>query len=401
MKDLQDHYKTLQVHPQAEQEVIEAAYKRLAKKYHPDVATEAGNHTGITMQLINQAYEVLKEPKLRTAYHREWQQTYAKVTHESTGSQQIPVQLQQSLMMATGIVNRYFEGIRTGDYEQAYELISKVDRGRISRDLFIQWQKAVRQIFALQTVSVQPGLADLPLVGHRLNEGHVLRFVVMTVDYNSLMERLEQDAFERRVVKEQNTWRIQLGATDVEGSIRRFQGLSDLMATKANMKDYVDSYSKHDRIGGVHNKRGILEVIEREGLRYSRYGRRFSIIMLGIGFKKQLSDSELNTIGDYVAQALVRHCRELDSIGRWQDQVFMILMPETDLKGALMASQKLIKKLVSLCGSTTLKTTCSFPCAVDVYPGSLAMAIDRLDFLYEASLKHKQKAIQSMRGPLE
>ena len=33
---LSDPYKTLQVDPEAEDEVIAAAYRRLARKYHPD-----------------------------------------------------------------------------------------------------------------------------------------------------------------------------------------------------------------------------------------------------------------------------------------------------------------------------------------------------------------------------
>ncbi len=33
-----DPYKILQVDPEAEDEVIVAAYRRLARKYHPDVA---------------------------------------------------------------------------------------------------------------------------------------------------------------------------------------------------------------------------------------------------------------------------------------------------------------------------------------------------------------------------
>ena len=41
---LADPYKTLQVDPEAEDEVIAAAYRRLARKYHPDSAggTDAG-----------------------------------------------------------------------------------------------------------------------------------------------------------------------------------------------------------------------------------------------------------------------------------------------------------------------------------------------------------------------
>ena len=32
-----DYYRILQVHPQAEPEVIDAAYRLLMRKYHPDV----------------------------------------------------------------------------------------------------------------------------------------------------------------------------------------------------------------------------------------------------------------------------------------------------------------------------------------------------------------------------
>ena len=46
-----NHYSTLQVHPDAEQEIIEAAYKTLARKYHPDInrTTDAN----LRMQQIN------------------------------------------------------------------------------------------------------------------------------------------------------------------------------------------------------------------------------------------------------------------------------------------------------------------------------------------------------------
>jgi len=53
-------YKELQVDPEAEHEVIEAAYRRLARKYHPDVAP--GPDAQDRMVRINQAWEVLKDP---------------------------------------------------------------------------------------------------------------------------------------------------------------------------------------------------------------------------------------------------------------------------------------------------------------------------------------------------
>lgn len=61
-----DYYRTLQVHPEAEPEVIQAAYRRLARKYHPD----SSDSDGARMQELNEAYSVLSDAKQRAAYNR-------------------------------------------------------------------------------------------------------------------------------------------------------------------------------------------------------------------------------------------------------------------------------------------------------------------------------------------
>jgi len=61
-----DLYEALQVHPSAEPEVIEAAYRRLARKYHPDV--NRSPDAAARMALINSAYSVLANPQRRAAY---------------------------------------------------------------------------------------------------------------------------------------------------------------------------------------------------------------------------------------------------------------------------------------------------------------------------------------------
>lgn len=63
-----DPYKVLQVDPEAEDEVIEAAYRRLARKYHPDVSP--GPESQERMVRINQAWELLKDPVRRAAVDR-------------------------------------------------------------------------------------------------------------------------------------------------------------------------------------------------------------------------------------------------------------------------------------------------------------------------------------------
>jgi curved DNA-binding protein CbpA len=61
-----DPYKTLQVDPEAEDEVIQAAYRRLAQKYHPDVAP--GAEAAARMAAINAAWEVLRDPGRRASH---------------------------------------------------------------------------------------------------------------------------------------------------------------------------------------------------------------------------------------------------------------------------------------------------------------------------------------------
>jgi len=62
----QDHYKTLQVTHDAEPEVIGAAYKLLAFKYHPD--RNPGSACDGRMQELNDAYETLRDPQRRHQY---------------------------------------------------------------------------------------------------------------------------------------------------------------------------------------------------------------------------------------------------------------------------------------------------------------------------------------------
>ncbi len=63
-----DPYKVLQVDPEAEDEVIQAAYRRLAQKYHPDVAGPVGAER---MTAINAAWALLRDPAQRAALDRE------------------------------------------------------------------------------------------------------------------------------------------------------------------------------------------------------------------------------------------------------------------------------------------------------------------------------------------
>jgi curved DNA-binding protein CbpA len=63
-----DNYEILQVSRNAEPEVIEAAYRRFARMYHPDVDKSPGANE--RMAQINRAYGILRDPEKRAEYDR-------------------------------------------------------------------------------------------------------------------------------------------------------------------------------------------------------------------------------------------------------------------------------------------------------------------------------------------
>jgi len=64
-----DPYRLLQVHPEADAEIIQVAYRKLARRHHPDVAPSPD--AARRMAELNAARDLLLDPARRAAYDRE------------------------------------------------------------------------------------------------------------------------------------------------------------------------------------------------------------------------------------------------------------------------------------------------------------------------------------------
>jgi curved DNA-binding protein CbpA len=75
-----DPYRVLQVDPEADDEIVQVVYRRLARMYHPDVTPDP--EAAARMLEINAAMEVLGDPIRREAYDRERAARAARATLE-------------------------------------------------------------------------------------------------------------------------------------------------------------------------------------------------------------------------------------------------------------------------------------------------------------------------------
>ncbi len=71
-----NHFSVLGIKPSAKEDDIKKAYRRLSNKYHPDklIAASEDEKAEAAQQLerVKKAYEVLSDPKLRSAFIRDF-----------------------------------------------------------------------------------------------------------------------------------------------------------------------------------------------------------------------------------------------------------------------------------------------------------------------------------------
>jgi diguanylate cyclase (GGDEF)-like protein len=359
LNTLEDYYRILQVHHLAEPEVIEGAYRRLAKKYHPDVNKSQGAED--ILKRINRAYEELHDPGKRRQYDVKW-----KAAHPPQGAASRPFQTpfqappppparpkneyyEQMFTAAKAVLTQYFEHLTGGRFDDAYALVSSVDRKNISYEDFARWQRAVAVVFHLKEYTIKPHkiYSNKPLNSHIFKQA--AEFNVQVTEYNAVMDILARDVITKIAVQENGLWRVFVGYEELQTIISRFQTLTDLLSARSIMNELTDRHSRIDPLSGLLNQKGLDEKIESEIYRWRRYGNVFSFAMVETRVQRPDDPADWPDICDLavkaVGQALSSNLRKLDAAGRWDAGTFLVLLPETNAQAAAKVCHKLHDRL--------------------------------------------------------
>jgi diguanylate cyclase (GGDEF)-like protein len=107
-----------------------------------------------------------------------------------------------------------------------------------------------------------------------------------------------------------------------------------------------------DALTGVHNRRSILGILERELPRRQRMGPPVSVVLIDLDHFKKINDTWGHPVGDLVlnraAKALDDCLRQSDAVGRYGGEEFLLVLAETDLAGAVVIAERCRQKLAAL-----------------------------------------------------
>ena len=100
-----------------------------------------------------------------------------------------------------------------------------------------------------------------------------------------------------------------------------------------------------DGLTGIHNKRYLVEQLDRELSRATRHGRPLSMVICDIDHFKLVNDEFGHLAGDFVlkevAQLAKSRIRPDDVIARYGGEEIAIVLPETDLAGGVRIADQL------------------------------------------------------------
>lgn len=208
-----------------------------------------------------------------------------------------------------------------------------------------------------------------------------------------------KNPFELELIRSQGTMLFEVRKTDLKendriiGSVYTIRDITE----EKKVLQQLNQMANQDYLTGIHNRRSLLELAQGEMDRAARYQHPTAVLMIDIDEFKKVNDTYGHLAGDQVLRNLVKVCqgriRRTDSIGRYGGEEFLVIMPETDLEGALTLAETIrqaaSEETLSF-DSSIIKYTVSIgvSCATSVSSGS---RIEPLIHLADQALYHAKR----------
>ncbi len=126
---------------------------------------------------------------------------------------------------------------------------------------------------------------------------------------------------------------------------------SRLLKQVNQLNKKLEHKANHDPLTGVYGRHFILETINLELSRFSRHGNQFSILFIDLDDFKPINDMYGHKIGDEALIALAKNInsclRDIDILGRYGGDEFLVCLPETSAAKAKVIAQRIQHCLIN------------------------------------------------------
>lgn len=155
-----------------------------------------------------------------------------------------------------------------------------------------------------------------------------------------------------------------------------------------------------DNLTKLYNRVKLDKSLQDEINRSQRYNTNFSIILLDIDYFKKVNDNFGHQIGDEVliesAQVLSKNIRNVDILGRWGGEEFLVICPETKIEDAIKVASH-INAAIKLHKFTTYPNTITISLGVATFSKHIKNVDDIIlnadKALYQAKEEGRDKVI--------
>lgn len=113
----------------------------------------------------------------------------------------------------------------------------------------------------------------------------------------------------------------------------------------ADLRQQVRRLNLLDPLTQIYKRNHVLRMVEQERARVDRYGGTFSVCLFSVDRLREINALHGNVAGDQllrrVASNLAGDAREPDYLGRHTGTAFLLVLPTTELRGAITCAERL------------------------------------------------------------
>lgn len=212
----------------------------------------------------------------------------------------------------------------------ALELVAQVEFDLVLLDIMMPDMDGFEILHQLRDMPYGQSVPVILLTGKVEIESIVKGFEMGAVDYiRKPFNMMELKARVRRQVEQ----------------IRDKQSVEKKNRYLESVIENIESYAGKDLMTGLYNRGEMLNRIRQEQNRYERSRRMFSVAIVSI----ECRETETRLLEDFLTEQVlielvklfIERIRKQDILGRWDENEFMLVLPETDAEGARVLLEEL------------------------------------------------------------